>query len=81
MGFIAKSAEHLDLLNDMVEKTNTNLATDLSEHGASQIRNAIIACLGCRHVDSCKKWLDQAEVGSAPPSFCANARRFSSLSG
>ena len=79
MGLISRSAEHLELLSQMIDKTGTRLDADLSLVGANKIRSAMIACIGCKHVGACKQWLAEAEEGSPAPDFCANANKFNTM--
>ena len=79
MGIIAKTAERLELLTQMMEKTGARVDADLSQSGSSKIQSAIIACLGCQHVDECKGFLQQVEGEVSPPEFCANVNRLPTM--
>ena len=79
MGLMSRTAEHLELLSQMIDKTGARLDADLSLVGANKIRSAMIACVGCDKVGECKQWLAEAEDGSSPPDFCANATKFRSM--
>ena len=79
MGLFARSAEHLELLSRMMDKTGSRIDADLSLTGTSKIRSAMVACMGCKHVGACKKWLVDAEEGSNPPDFCANVNHLKTM--
>ena len=79
MGLMSRSAEHLELLSQMIDKTGCRLDADLSLVGANKIRSAMIACIGCNNVGACKRWLAEAEEGSPPPEFCANVNRLKGM--
>ncbi|NKB52234.1 MAG: hypothetical protein GKR97_08435 [Rhizobiaceae bacterium] len=75
----AKSAEHLELLSQMMDRTGSRIDADLSICGTNKIRSAMVACLGCKHVDACKSWLAEAEGEVSPPDFCANVNHLKTM--
>lgn len=79
MGLFSRSAEHLELLSKMMDKTGARIDADLSLTGTSKIRSAMVSCMGCKHVGACKKWLAEAEDGIAPPDFCANVNHLKTM--
>jgi len=81
MGFIEKTADQLELLEQMIERTGGNPGIVMLTATDQDVRSAMFACLGCRNTDACKKWLAEDHSGAEPPSFCPNASRLSRLQG
>ena len=75
MKLFHKSAERLELLHDMMERTGSRVDADFSSNGVSRLKSTIVSCLACRNSEECKLWLEEVEGEVAPPEFCANAQR------
>ena len=75
MGFFQNSADRLEFLNQMMERTDTRVDADISHRGANNIKSAIVACLGCKSVNECQTWLAEVDGVASPPDFCPNAQR------
>lgn len=79
MGLFRRIENHGTLMSRMMRRTGADLAHIDGYGGESALRNAIVRCIGCSHGEECRAWLSDAEQGSQPPSFCRNARLFTSL--
>lgn len=81
MGFMQKTADQLELLEQMIHRTGGNPADVMLTATDQDVRSAMFACLGCRNTAVCKAWLAEDRSGSQPPSFCPNASRLKRLQG
>ncbi|MGH6922585.1 MAG: DUF6455 family protein [Propylenella sp.] len=79
MGIFKRIEDHGNLMSQMIGRTGADLTNLDGYTGEATFRNAIGRCLTCSHGDECRAWLAEAEQGSAPPGFCANAALFGSL--
>ena len=75
MGFLKKLDHHADLMNRMGETLHANLDAALSHEtlSAQELRNAILACVGCEGGDDCLDWLATHPNGAEDtPGYCRN---------
>ncbi|MEM8651766.1 MAG: DUF6455 family protein [Pseudomonadota bacterium] len=79
MNFFTKSASRLELLQQMMERTGSEIETDFALSGGQNLKSAMVACLGCKHEEACKSWLALNEGKAPAPGFCANADRLNAL--
>lgn len=73
MGFFTQAADRLDLMNKMMEQTDTHIDEHITRIGAQNLRSAITACLGCKQAAACEKWLQEPKEKAEAPGFCANS--------
>lgn len=79
MGFIQKTADQLELLEQMIERTSGGSGLDMLTASDQDVRSAMFACLGCKSTGVCKKWMAEDHTGEAPPAFCPNSERLERL--
>ena len=63
----------------MMERTGSEVEPNFISDGGQNIKSAIVACLGCKHEDECKSWLEMNDGKTRAPGFCANSDRLNTL--
>jgi hypothetical protein len=71
--------EHGNLMTAMFRRTGASFANADGLAAENTVRQAVDRCLACRDEEACKEWLDVAEPGAKPPSFCRNAQLIETL--
>jgi len=82
MGLFAKLDRHADLMNRMAETLHTDLSGALARESlsAQELRNAIMACVGCEGGSQCPDWLHKHPQGADDaPAYCRNRAVFHRL--
>jgi hypothetical protein len=75
---VSKFDRHTNKMSLMTERCGVDIDRLARESGGAVMRDAVFACLFCRHERECNDWLDLGSEGElyTPPSFCPNAERF-----
>ncbi|MGI9401090.1 MAG: DUF6455 family protein [Rhizobiaceae bacterium] len=73
MGIFGRLNRHIELMSSMFGKTGITGPDSQVIFLEDEIRRAMSRCTSCQNAEGCSKWLEEAETGSAPPEFCANA--------
>ncbi len=75
MGLLDKLDRHSGLMNRMAETVHADL-TDAMSHdklNAYELRNAVLACMGCENPTDCEHWLQDHKAGAEDtPDYCRN---------
>ena len=76
MGLFSKLDKHSGLIGTMAETVHVDLTEAMANGQLSgqELRNAVMACMGCEGVCDCAEWLEAHKAGAdATPSYCRNA--------
>lgn len=82
MRFLDKIDRHADLMNRMADTVHANMSEALAHDAltAQELRNAVVACMGCEGGDQCPDWLaDHATGAEDTPDYCRNRALFHRL--
>lgn len=76
MGLFSKVDHHSGLMHRMADTVGADLSLAL-QHGklsAPELRNAVMACMGCEETGACGQWLDDNGGAGATetPRYCRN---------
>lgn len=75
MGFFKKLDRASGLIGSMAETLHANLGQGLAEGRITgqDMRNAVMACMGCEGSGDCANWLsDHPEGAKDTPDYCRN---------
>lgn len=75
MGFFKKLDDHTSLIATMAETVHADFPEALQSGRMSgqDLRNAVMACMGCEGSCDCKPWLEaHSEGAQSAPDFCRN---------
>lgn len=76
MGLFNKLDTHASLIGTMAETVHVDLTEALATGRLSgqELRNAVVACMGCAGVCECSDWLASHQDGAeSTPAYCRNA--------
>jgi hypothetical protein len=82
MGFLQKLDRHADLMNQMADTVNASMSDALAHDAltAQELRNAVMACMGCEGSEACPDWLAaHTEGAEEAPGYCRNRGLFERL--
>ena len=78
MGIWSHIVTHMNLISEMFARTGA--VNRFAEEGnENSLRQAIMRCQACGAARECGEFLETAEQGCEPPSFCNNARLINRL--
>jgi len=82
MGLMDKLDRHSTLMNRMGDTVNVDLAEAMADNKISgyELRNAVMACMGCEGSNTCPDWLKAHDKGAPDtPEYCRNQSLFERL--
>jgi hypothetical protein len=74
--------KHADLVGRMAETLGVDLGEQMMRGALppTDMRAAVMACMGCKAAGDCVTWLDaHAEGSDIAPSYCRNKERLQAL--
>ena len=77
---IENRERHAVLMGEMMRRFGVLEAGDISMTGAINLERATRACMGCRSVAECERWMAETKGTDGAARFCPNARLFADLS-
>jgi hypothetical protein len=76
---IQNQERHAELMGEMMRRFGVLEGGDISMTGAINLERATRACMGCRSVAECERWMAATKGSKGAEAFCPNARRFAEL--
>jgi hypothetical protein len=74
--------KHADLVGRMAETLGVDLGEQMMRGSLppTEMRSAVMACIGCKEAGDCVTWLEaHAEGSDVTPSYCRNKERLQAL--